>query len=1123
MTETDFKLSTLYVVALVVLSGLTGVGLGPGVAAAANTVGDCSTITASGSYELDGDLEGVRSGGDACLRIEASDVHLEGNGHTLEGPRNLDTVGIFATGDGLRNVTVANLTINLYNNGTRFAGVDEGTLENITVNNQFVGVRLDSSTVTGTDVTMASGPTIDFDAANVLLYQAEPPSAPDGMAVAGQDQFSQLFVGQTGQAFADVTIHYDPAGLDESTIALWRFDPDSEAWLEASVGATVDRDANTVSAGISIFDRRYAVLGEIDTTDESTDDPEPTPTPSGVEADPALSEEQLQPADASFGESIVTVTRGNIASLPLTLTNTETATVTVGSTDVNYRSDVTVTDGDGDGRVALRVNTFATGGVDAPTFTVQDSADAVTSVDSSMGTSSPLESGEYALSVAPGADPSSAAGADETDVATVIVEARETGSLTVRSAPGSRAGTIQDAEDVARLRSAGSLAPVSTVAAGDLVVHEVDVSGLEGLVAARRPSGGDATDAFLAAMETGDLAFDVEETDESAGPNAAPASLAIDETTLNVVPDYDNGTLYLVYDLSATNTPEAGDEYRSTFTVTATSGLTANPETFDETWTVEERRIRLETNGDLDGDGTWDDILVQPSLATLTGTSTLAPGSHATIVVRSIGGNSPFTNTARVSIRPNGTFAAEIDFSDVSNGTDFTASFREGDRTYDGLVIEGAGLSVKFEDQLTDGTSVTVDLVSLPDTGRLAIYDGPTDGEPVAATTLMGGTHSNVSLTLDEPLTAPTQLVAVVRPDDSERTATDTASVRVGVSLTFEDQERTDPTVTVSDVTLPAGGIVTVENVAGRVVGSSAVSGTDPQDVSVQIDADHLPLSDLFTAVAREDANDNGAFDPDVDDAYERDGAVISDRAFLTIDTEPPTANPGSYADVSRPSAGATVHVDGTDSSDNLGIDAYDWTVSRNGNQVAEFSGATGDVSLSGPGTYTVELQVTDPVGQTDSATSIFDVLPSPSIDFTDQEVSASSEASDVTLQFARLPESGFVGFHLQNETGTLVGSTSLTAGVHSDVSVGTDVSFSAGSSADITAVLYRDVDDDGTLDLDADAPYRHANDSLVVDAAVVSAPAEDTTTTGDDGPGFTVLGTVIAILGLIGLARRRR
>jgi hypothetical protein len=73
-----------------------------------------TTVTRPGRYEL---VEDIRNGGgthlsDACLRIQSSDVVLDGGGHTVDGHGVSDTVGIAVGSDtALENVVVTNVTL----------------------------------------------------------------------------------------------------------------------------------------------------------------------------------------------------------------------------------------------------------------------------------------------------------------------------------------------------------------------------------------------------------------------------------------------------------------------------------------------------------------------------------------------------------------------------------------------------------------------------------------------------------------------------------------------------------------------------------------------------------------------------------------------------------------------------------------------------------------------------------------------------------------------------------------------------------------------------------------------------------------------------------------------------
>ena len=91
-------------------------------AAAPTALGNCTDITAPGSYELTGNV--TASGSGSCIDVAASDLALGGNGHTVRGEFHLDNAD---------NVTLANLTVA---NGSvvaeRLVGL---TLETVTIHN----------------------------------------------------------------------------------------------------------------------------------------------------------------------------------------------------------------------------------------------------------------------------------------------------------------------------------------------------------------------------------------------------------------------------------------------------------------------------------------------------------------------------------------------------------------------------------------------------------------------------------------------------------------------------------------------------------------------------------------------------------------------------------------------------------------------------------------------------------------------------------------------------------------------------------------------------------------------------------------------------------------------------
>lgn len=95
-----------------------------------------TTVTEPGRYEL---VEDIREGGgtpisDACLRIQSSDVVLDGAGHTVDGHGVSDTVGIAIGSDtALENVVVTNVTLSDWEHGVYVDGVSEVRLDDVSV------------------------------------------------------------------------------------------------------------------------------------------------------------------------------------------------------------------------------------------------------------------------------------------------------------------------------------------------------------------------------------------------------------------------------------------------------------------------------------------------------------------------------------------------------------------------------------------------------------------------------------------------------------------------------------------------------------------------------------------------------------------------------------------------------------------------------------------------------------------------------------------------------------------------------------------------------------------------------------------------------------------------------
>lgn len=114
----------------------------------ATSISSCTTINSPGQYVLANDI--TSSGATNCIRIAASDVVLDGNGHVIEGVGDPGTRGVYvyeapSAGQGitLTNVTVTNLGVTEWAEGIRFDRVENGVVEGVDAWHNEKGVRFD--------------------------------------------------------------------------------------------------------------------------------------------------------------------------------------------------------------------------------------------------------------------------------------------------------------------------------------------------------------------------------------------------------------------------------------------------------------------------------------------------------------------------------------------------------------------------------------------------------------------------------------------------------------------------------------------------------------------------------------------------------------------------------------------------------------------------------------------------------------------------------------------------------------------------------------------------------------------------------------------------------------------
>ena len=278
--------------------------------------------------------------------------------------------------------------------------------------------------------------------------------------------------------------------------------------------------------------------------------------------------------------------------------------------------------------------------------------------------------------------------------------------------------------------------------------------------------------------------------------------------------------------------------------------------------------------------------------------------------------------------------------------------------------------AVKMDNQTSDGSSVTVDFARLDDGGFVTIHDDTLlDGDALGSVRgtsdyLDSGTHEDVTVSLDDPVSGESTLIAMPHRDtngnqtydfvsseagadgpytDDSGAITNAASVQVvDASVTFPRQATASPTFTQDEATSPgvvvnvssnteSAVVVTYESNGDLVIAGLGVFGADALDGENPV------------TVAVEDA-----------------GGFPGDHTAHVI---PTSALSGQYAPgdtVSMETANAVVDND-TTTVHQATLTFEDQTADspiESGDTVA-----TVDSSLTGDVTYTVDVHVTDDEG----------------------------------------------------------------------------------------------------------------------------------------------------------------
>ena len=610
---------------------------------------------------------------------------------------------------------------------------------------------------------------------------------------------------------------------------------------------------------------------------------------------------------ASFSGGVFGEQRGDVVEIPVEFRNGAEgaqAHVSVGSLgDNNYVTNVTVADQDGDGEVVLEFNTFMAGTGNASAVFTARGADTVTSwrgergqfvtgleqaaADAGLGDglarakAATLDAASYELQVAAATDGDSGGainfsddGLEAQDVGVIDLGSRSADRSTVWRLPGDKTDDlslefVDEATDNTDDEVDGNLTQTDRVTNGEIVVHQVTVSGIEGVLRNRTDpalDGSNDTFAFLQELEPGVAGreyagtanvFDTGFALANPGPNEDDREFAMRTAEdVTFLPDYRNDTYYIAVDTDdvVQDKLRDGDLWNATFDFTAYDAigpvLGGTAGALESEWTYEDPVATLDT--------VEDRVEIRNLEAQrIAGQTNVAPGTRLEVRIQSQNPNNPFLLTLDTRVERGGgtaypnTLTFTGDFSRRSAGTNFTAAVRRSasmiSREYDGRLLGPPTASVTFGDQVVssavDTQVVTVGSVSTSDGGFVTVHEGGAAGPVVGVSAyLEPGTHENVRIALKTPLEEDTTLTAMAHLD----TDGDNVYEFAGGSLDGPYTDQGVPIADDGDVTVDGGAAtggdgptVTVDSPSEAVTGvRSTFNVTGSEVVEVRIGGD---------------------------------------------------------------------------------------------------------------------------------------------------------------------------------------------------------------------------------------------------------------------------------------------
>lgn len=582
-------------------------------------------------------------------------------------------------------------------------------------------------------------------------------------------------VNPSQESTSNVQVDVNPQSTgDEQTATLFSSDSENVRFDIASNSDTVT--ANFSDANTGDYEFEFSVV-DTDVSDTTT-----------------VSVQEAGDSSASFDRNVYTEVTGDTVEMTVSLENTNSAVVTFGGDDANYEHSATISEAD-DNQVTLLFDTTEAGDGDAESpWSLHEDSDARLTPDSNESTlSSALQAYNYGLTVS--------VDGFESDLSTVSLEERNTEGVSVHTLPGNT--------DVSLDTIQSDSTQVDEVAEGDYLIAAVEASGLYAQIT-NDTTGADLTNGSTFAQDTG---IEMSVVDTDAGPNQG--EVEYDISSGEVFADEANDTFYLVLD-TANLDNEEGDSPTVNFEMTQANAYIEDEDEAEAQSASAEFEFVDRT---FDYNNLNDDNVVEvmnSDTATVSGTTTVAPGTEFTVDVRSeTGASNPFTFSQTVTVTEDGMVEAEFDLSDYEAGQEFTISVRDIATDRQDAVLLSTGpqdfeVTMTVEDdagETVPNATVTIDgeTYTTDENGQATVT--LTENQSYSADVTADGyltTTQPVSVTEDTELTVtiseePTEYATTVEVVDENGTAVAGALVAVNGDTYSTDQ---DGMVTVN---LPAG------------------------------------------------------------------------------------------------------------------------------------------------------------------------------------------------------------------------------------------------------------------------------------------------------------------------------